>query len=123
MTMPLVFETASKLWRDRVISSQDYSVVRNDRVSLRNFFRAPVLESEYRAAVNYKTALLRLYRGMALEEVFPGRIIGTSEGDAYCISRQHALEVPPWDGNSARRALLSDLSLVYGIGERTGKMA
>lgn len=119
MTMPLVFETASKLWRDRVTASQEYSVVRNDRVSLASLSRSPVPESEYRAAVDYRAALLRLYRGMALEEVFPGRPVGTPEGDAYCISRRHALGIPPWDRSSARKALLSDLSLVYGIGKRT----
>ena len=118
MTMPLVFETASKLWRDRVAGSQEYSVIRNDRMHRAFLPRSPVLESEYRAAVSYRDNLLRMYEGRKLEEVFPGRPVRTPEGEAYCISRRHEIRPPSRETDSTRHALLSDLSLVYGIGKR-----
>jgi hypothetical protein len=119
MTLPLAFETASRLWRDRVTGSREYSVIRNDRVHRAFLTHSPLPESEYRAAVSYRTALLRMYQDRSLEDVFPGRPVATPEGDTYCISRRHPISLPPWDGNSTRRELLGDLSLVYGIGRHT----
>lgn len=119
MTMPLVFETASRLWRDRVTGSQEYSVIKNDRIHRAFLSRSPLPESEYRAAVSYRTSLLRMFQDSTLEDVFPGRPVATQEGDTYCISRSHPLPLPPWDVDSTRRALLADLSLVYGIGKHT----
>ncbi|MDI9633199.1 MAG: ribonuclease H-like domain-containing protein [Methanolinea sp.] len=120
--MTVVFETAAQLWRDRTAASREYSVVRNDRVSRAFLSRSPLPESEYRAALAYRASLIRQYADRTLEEVFPGRHVGTPEGEVYCITRGHALRVPRWDRESFRRSLLSDLSLVRGIGKRTGEI-
>ncbi|MCQ8893320.1 MAG: ribonuclease H-like domain-containing protein [Methanolinea sp.] len=121
MTLPLVFETASRLWRDRVSGSRDYSVIQNDRFHRAFLSHSPVLESEYRETIRLKSALLRLYEDRSLEEVFPGDCISTPEGEVYCIRRDHPLRLPVGDHPDVRGQLLSDLTLVYGIGRQTAR--
>lgn len=118
MTPPLAFETASRLWRDRIVEAPDYSVIRNDRLFVAGMSVAPVLESEYRDIQRFKSILLAQHRETPLEELFPGRTIETPEGPVYCITRRHAVRIPEGARESVRKQLEGDLTLVFGIGRQ-----
>lgn len=118
MTMPLAFETASRLWRERIVQAPDYTVIRNDRMFHAGISGAPVLESEYHDIQRLKHALIQRYRDIPVEEVFPGRTIETPEGPVYCIPRRHNLRLPESDSEAVVKRLESDLTLVYGIGRQ-----
>src|SRR5690606_34502061 len=108
MTPPLAFETASRLWRDRIVEAPDYSVIRNDRLFVAGMSGAPVLESEYRDIQRFKSILLAQHRETPLEELFPGRTIETPEGPVYCITRRHAVRIPEGARESVRKQLEGD---------------
>jgi len=118
MTMPLAFETASRLWRDRVMEAPDYSVIKNDRHFMAGISGSPVLESEYREIQRFKHMLLQRYRDTPLEVLFPGYTIETAEGPVYCITRRHGIRLPKSDPVRVRRQLEADLTLVFGIGKQ-----
>ncbi|MCU0631949.1 MAG: ribonuclease H-like domain-containing protein [Methanolinea sp.] len=118
MTLPLAFESASRLWRERIVRAPDYTVIRNDRLFMASVSGAPILESEYHEVLRLKYSLLQRYEGIPLEEVFPGRVLETAEGAVYCITRRHGLRLPGRAPGEVRQQLESDLTLVYGIGKR-----
>ncbi|MGM0365483.1 MAG: ribonuclease H-like domain-containing protein [Actinomycetota bacterium] len=66
-----------------------------------------------------KDFLLCKYRGKRIEEIFGGREINTDRGSCYLIENSQALSLTRPDKNKAIESLLSDLKLLYGIGEIT----
>ncbi len=68
-----------------------------------------------------KQSLLQKYQGMALEDVFEGRQIETDMGNCYLIESSRDLSIIKIDKKKAAERLLSDLKLIYGIGEITEK--
>lgn len=118
MTPPLAFETASRLWRERIVQAPEYNVVRNDRIFRAGLSGAPVLESEYHDIQRLKHALLQRYSGIPVEDALPGCIVETPDGPVYCITRSHNLHLPGRDTDGVIQQLEHDLTLVYGIGRR-----
>ncbi len=121
MTPPMAFEAASRLWRDRITRTPDYSVIRNDRIFRTSFSDSCILASEYEGVMRLKRDLCRSYQDSPLEEVFPGCTENTTEGPCYCITSRERLHLPGGDPGGVREALCSDLTLVFGIGERKAR--
>jgi uncharacterized protein len=74
---------------------------------------------EYEAAQRLKRFLIQKYRGRALEEILPGEEIRTKRGGCYHIKSREALHLRIMEAPKVREKMLSDLKLIYGIGEMT----
>lgn len=118
MTLPLAFDTASRLWRERIVQAPDYTVISHDRIFRANLSGSPVLESEYHDVQRLKHSLLQRYMDTTIEDALPGCVLETQDGPVYRITRSHALCLPEKDTEGVMQHLLQDLTLVYGIGRR-----
>jgi uncharacterized protein YprB with RNaseH-like and TPR domain len=74
---------------------------------------------EYHDAQRLKSELLRRYRGQALEDVLPGEEVRTAHGVCYRLVSRDASRLRTVDPSEAGRRILSDLKLLYGVGEVT----
>lgn len=113
------FSAVSRAWRSRIDGSPDYAVIGNDTVSRTSFHDSWVYSSQHTAALEYLSRLLSAYGGMGFDEIFQGSEEETYEGVCYCIRSTEPLELVDADREAIRRQLLSDLTLVHGIGRRT----
>jgi uncharacterized protein YprB with RNaseH-like and TPR domain len=85
----------------------------------RPFAAAYVDYREYHEAQRLKSELLRKYRGRALEEVLPGEELHTTRGICYRLVSRDPGCLCTVDPAEAGRRILSDLKLLYGVGEVT----
>ena len=74
---------------------------------------------EYHEAQRLKSELLRTYRGKALEDVLPGEELHTTRGVCYRLVSRDPGCLRTVDPAEAGHRILSDLKLLYGVGEVT----
>ncbi len=74
---------------------------------------------EYHEAQQLKQRLIRRYRGKTLEEVLPGEEVHTARGVCYRLVSRDSGGLRTVKPAEARRRILSDLKLLYGVGEVT----
>lgn len=74
---------------------------------------------EYEAAQRLKRFLIQKYQGRMLEGILPGEEIRTKRGRCYHIGSREPLRLRILEAPKVREKMLSDLKLIYGIGERT----
>ena len=74
---------------------------------------------EYRKAQELKQTLLKDYGGKLLEEVIKGEEFITDAGTCYRIETNTSLTVKMVSPEDARKRILGNLKLIYGIGEKT----
>lgn len=109
------------LWQQRMQSMREYEVVRDGNVFGSGFSDSILFTSEYNQARARLSLLLDQYEGTALSDLFPGREIENDGGTCFVLEHLHELPVPAFDIDRFRTDLLSDLTLVHGIGPATQK--
>ncbi len=80
---------------------------------------AYLFHSDYDHARRLKHRLLETYRNVPLDTIFCGREERNDAGACYAVESSAALVMKGADRELATAAILSDLTLVRGIGERT----
>ncbi len=106
--------------RESLERASDVVIVeREETVPARPFAAAWVDYREYHEAQRLKSDLLRRYRGKVLEDVLPGEEVRTARGVCYRLVSRDASRLRTVDPDQARRRILSDLKLLYGVGEVT----
>jgi uncharacterized protein YprB with RNaseH-like and TPR domain len=94
-------------------------VVEHEQASAAPFAASWVDYREYHEAQRLKSELLRMYRGKALEDVLPGEEVRTAYGVCYRLVTGESGSLRLVDPAVAGRRILSDLKLLYGVGEVT----
>ncbi len=95
-------------------------VVEHEQASRCSPFAASWVDyREYHEAQRLKSELLRTYRGRALEDVLPGEELHTSRGVCYRLVSRDPGCLRTVDPAEAGQRILSDLKLLYGVGEVT----
>ncbi|MDD1713114.1 MAG: ribonuclease H-like domain-containing protein [Methanoregulaceae archaeon] len=122
MTSPLVYDGISRQWRDRIDQTHDYAVIRNDTRFRAGFTDSFVFESEYNRMEQLKQQLIDEYDGISVEDAFHGIECDTDEGPCYCVRSAETLSIPDLSGDAIIGDLHADLTLVRGIGIRTGAL-
>jgi uncharacterized protein YprB with RNaseH-like and TPR domain len=122
MTSPLVYDAISRQWRDRIDHAHDYTVIRNDTLFRASFTDSFVFESEYNHMEQVKQELIDEYEGISVEDTFPGIECDTDEGPCYCVRSSETIDIPDLTPENILEDLSSDLTLVRGIGPRTGAL-
>jgi uncharacterized protein len=106
--------------RESLERASDVVVIEQDQtMPSRPFAAAWVDYREYHEAQRLKSELLRRYRGKALEEVLPGEEVSTARGVCYRLVSRDGGRLCTVDPAEAGRRILSDLKLLYGVGEVT----
>jgi hypothetical protein len=113
------FSAVSRAWRSRIDESTDYAVIGNDTVSRTSFHDSWIYSSQHTASLEHLSRLLSAYEGMVLDETFQGCEEETYEGVCYCIRSREPLDLIGAEREAIRGRLLSDLTLVHGIGRKT----
>ncbi|OPZ42822.1 MAG: hypothetical protein BWY93_01625 [Euryarchaeota archaeon ADurb.BinA087] len=113
-----VYPSISRQWRSRIGESHDYAVIRNDSIFRTGFHDRYVFESLHMRATKQLHAVMETYRDNTLDEIFHGQECDTYEGTCYCIPSRVPLDMKGINKAAIRSTLLSDLTLVYGIGRR-----
>jgi uncharacterized protein YprB with RNaseH-like and TPR domain len=113
-----VYSAISREWRSRIGESHDYAVIRNDSVFRTGFHDSYVYESRYTQVTEQLHTVMASFEGYTLDEIFHGHECDTYEGTCYCIQSCEPVDLKEGNKNSIRSTLLSDLTLVYGIGRR-----
>jgi uncharacterized protein YprB with RNaseH-like and TPR domain len=121
MQVPSPFVSAAALrWQKTVGDLREYEVIRDGNVFRSNLARSSLFSSEYEQAQRLKSDLIRKYPENQLESVFEGEEIRTDAGGTYCIhSFTEVQNLSPAPGREG--ALLSDLTLIKGIGPATAR--
>lgn len=113
-----IFSAISRDWRTRIGESHDYAIIRNDSVFRSGLQDRSVPESRYTEAGRLLDEVLAEYEGSSLEETLGGEECETYEGACFCIRSRETLDLGGRGREAIRPALLSDLTLVYGIGRK-----
>lgn len=115
-----VFDRIGKRWKESIEGVKEYEILQEDDfIPDRGFIPSFLLSSEYQKAQRLKQKLLREYRGVLLEEVVEGERFKTKEGSCYRISNQERIKIKMINPGRAKEKILSNLKLIYGIGEVT----
>ena len=120
----VALERIGRRLREGLERSREYRIVEDGEVLSRgtsSFFYTELDERQYREAQRLKRKLLRDHDGMPLEDVIRGEVIETGMGTCYLIRNRQSLKRRHLDPDQARKRILSDLKLLYGVGEATEK--
>jgi uncharacterized protein len=107
---------AGSLLQQRIRNMREYDVIRDGNVFGTSFCSTAVFSSEYDAARRRLELLLARYRHIPFETVFHGREEVNQGGTCFVQDSIHDLVFRMVDVGRFRDEILSDLSLVHGIG-------
>jgi uncharacterized protein len=80
-------------------------------------------DDDYSTAQKVRKKFVGLYDGKKLEDAVEGRPFAVGDGECYCIETEEDFSLRPIEKDVARRALLSSLRLLHGIGpEKEAKL-
>ncbi len=107
-----------KRWRESVDKVKEFEIIEGKEEVFVEFTPS-FLFQEYQEAEKLKQRLLKKYKGKKLEEVVKGEELNTKEGTCYHIENQDRIELKVINSEDAKKRIISDLKLIYGIGKVT----
>lgn len=119
------FDRISRRWRERVDEVKEYEIFEEPEDITAEFM--PMIPfgvdfREYQEAEKLKQRLLKKYEDNVLEDVIVGDELATKKGMCYHVTTQDMINLKTINPNRARRRILSDFKLIYGIGEVTERL-
>ncbi len=116
------FKQAGKRLKKSVEAVKESELIIEEEEDVERFV-SPMIYSlipqEYQEAQKMKKNLLKQYEGKALDEIFSGEELIFQENTCYYIKDQTKVNFKIMNPNKVKKNLLSDLKLLYGIGEVT----
>ena len=106
------------LWQQRMETMREYEVVRDGNVFGSSFSNNIVFSSDYKQAHHQLDALVEKYRNVPFDSVFSGTEIYNECGVCFSLKSRQPLKIPSLDIDRFRSEILTDLTLVHGIGPR-----
>jgi uncharacterized protein YprB with RNaseH-like and TPR domain len=118
------WDKISQRWKEKVVNSPDYQIVKSEESLSDNpgFGSSRLIEADYRAAEKFKRELLTRYQHCSLTEALEGTERVTKSGICFMLSSHRSMDSDTClTPESIRANIVSDLKLIYGIGEATEK--
>ncbi len=109
----------ASLWQQRMDALREYNVVREGNVFGAGIAGSCVFSSEYDKAKILLSNLMTRYEGFSFNSLFSGIETSNENGSCIVLESNHDLPLQPFDTNCLKREMLSDLTLVRGVGELT----
>ncbi len=119
------FDRIGKRWRESVDKVKEYEIIEGEEEGYGEFIPSitfGVDHQECQRAEKLKQRLLKKYKGKKLEDVIGGEEFKTKKGVCYRIETQDKINLKVINSDQARKKILSDLKLIYGIGEVTERI-
>ncbi|MDI6718736.1 MAG: ribonuclease H-like domain-containing protein [Methanomicrobiales archaeon] len=111
----------SRRWQERIEALQEYAVVRDGSVFRTSLSDSFLYESSYNAARRLRDDLIREWAGGSLEDALPGDEVENGAGRCYHLQTRDTAPLSLPGRGDPRRRLLSDLTLIHGIGPVTAR--
>lgn len=109
-------EIAGRL-KAREEARREYEVVDDaDEASDDGFMPSWLYDEDYEQGMNVRQKYLSAYEGKMLSDAISGKVVSNSFGDCYCIRDSCTCSPSKLEAASSRKALLSSLRLLHGIG-------
>ena len=102
-------------------SLKEYDVVRDGNIFGTSFSNSVVFSSEYDQARQQLNQLITSYHDRPFEAVFSGKEISNECGTCFLLTSPHPIQPPAFNLDHYRDCIISDLTLVRGIGRATEK--
>jgi uncharacterized protein YprB with RNaseH-like and TPR domain len=110
-------------WQSRIAALREYDVIREGNIFGTSFADSYVYQSEFDRARELQGHLLRQHEGSTFDDVFSGVPVTTEGGECTVLLSRDEINLHRPDPEGLREAILSDLTLIFGIGEKTaGKL-
>lgn len=106
-------------WQRRISSLREYAVVQDGNIFRTSLESSYLYRSEHLAALELQQRLLAAHEGVPLERLFAGETVETPCGEAFCIRCTLPRVLIPGSREGAEARLLSELTLIRGIGPAT----
>lgn len=107
------------LWQQRMETLREYEVIRDGNVFRTSFSNSYVFSSEYDLARQRLSQLMERYQGVPFDSVFSGDELVNAGGSCFLLKSCHKLAGGAVDPERFRSEILSDLTLIRGVGETT----
>ncbi len=118
-----VLSRVGSRWQDRMGTIREYSVIRDGNIFQTSFSDSYVYHSEFERACLMRERLLQDYEGLDFDGVFRRSPTGGGSDACPAIISHEDIRLPLIDPETVREAILSELTLVYGLGGKTaGKL-
>ena len=114
------FNRVSKRWKESIDKVQEYEIVNDHKEVLESPFGLTSFNieyQEYEKAERLKEKLLKDYKDKRLEDVIKGKEFISEHGRCYQIETRDKISLRMLDPKEASEKILSNLKLIYGIGE------
>ena len=105
----------ARRWQEEIRKLKDYKIV--EKEAKESFIPTYVYKSEYNQAMALKVKLMREHWRKPLEAAIPGQTISNDYGSCYYIQSEANLIFQKLDFEKSKQAILSNLKLIYGIGD------
>jgi uncharacterized protein len=116
------FHTAAERLKAKEDGFKEYDVIdRDSKPESGEFMPSFLYGDDYFEGQRVKKKYLKQYEGVTLEDAIGGKPVSTSLGECYVIESSSEFSLSRIDREKARKALLSNLRLLRGIGEGTEK--
>ena len=119
------FDRIGERLRENVDNVKEYEIIEGEEEISEEFipsFPFGVDYQEYQEAQKLKQRLLKRYEGKVLEDIIAGEELKTKKGVCYKIKNQDRINLKMINPDKAREKILSDLKLIYGVGEVTERI-
>jgi hypothetical protein len=114
------FDSIGERWRESVDKVKEYEIIEGEEEDYGEFVPSitfDVYHQECLRAEKLKQRLLKKYNGKKLEDVIGGEEFNTKKGVCYRIETQDKINLKVINPDQAKKKMLSDLKLIYGVGE------
>ena len=113
------FDDITRRWKERVGRGRAYEVVEDEGEQPDSYLEPRVYGREYERAQTLLHSLLKKYERASLPEALAGVTLHNSYGSCYHIEQEYDGFLHNFHIDRTKNILLSDLKLLYGIGEIT----
>lgn len=116
------FDRIGKRLRESVDKAKEYEIIEGEVEACEEFIPSSTWNIDYQEnqeVERLKQRLLKKYKGKKLEDIIEGKEFKTEKGICYHIENQEKISLRTINPDSVRKKILSNLKLIYGIGEVT----
>lgn len=113
------FDDITRRWKERVERGREYEIIEEGEEVSGPYVDSRVYGREYDRAQALLRSLLRRYQDKTLSEALPGEVVTNPQGSCFHLNVEYQGEFSNFHTEKTREILLSDLKLLYGIGDIT----
>lgn len=119
ISIPITLQYTLNSLQQRNSAIKDYVIVpeiENNEIRNYGMQESIIFESSYAQALRLKNELIRKCTGKRIEDVLAGQVVSNEQGECYCVIESHDVPFNRVSSKEAKRLLLSNLKIIYGIG-------